>query len=104
MPLLLLFCAITAEVIATSALKLSHGLTRPLPAVVVAAGYGSSLWLLSQALKGMQVNIAYAIWSGVGTAAIAIIGAVALGEPLTAAKVLGILLVIGGVVALNLGS
>lgn len=103
MPLLFLICAIGAEVIATSALKLSHGLTRLTPVIVVAIGYPASLWLLSQALKkGMQVSVAYAIWSGVGTAAIALIGAAALKEPLTFAKVSGILLIIGGVTVLNL--
>ncbi len=95
--------AIAAEVTATSALKLSDGLTRIAPAIVVAAGYILSFVLLAQALKlKLQVSIAYAIWSGAGTAAIAVIGMLLLKEPLTAAKVAGIVLVIGGVVVLNL--
>lgn len=93
--------AIAAEVIATSALKLSAGFTKLLPSVVVAVGYILSFVLLAQALKQLQVSVAYAIWSGVGTAAVAVIGVVALNEPVTAAKILGILLIIGGVVLLN---
>ena len=99
---IMLIGAIAAEVAATSALKLTDGLTRLLPTVVVAVGYLASFVLLAQALKHLQVSVAYAIWSGAGTAAIAVIGMLALNEPLTAAKILGILLVISGVVTLNL--
>lgn len=102
MPWILLLGAITAEVIATSALKLSDGLSRLTPTVVVAVGYLLSFVLLAMAVKNLQVSVAYAIWSGVGTTAICIIGMVALNEPLTAAKAIGVLMVIGGVVTLNL--
>ena len=95
--------AIASEVVATAALKLSSGLTRPTPSVVVAVGYLLSFALLGQALKlQLQVSVAYAIWSGVGTAAITVIGMLLLNEPLTAGKAIGIALVIGGVVVLNL--
>jgi small multidrug resistance pump len=99
---ILLMGAIAAEVIATSALKLSDGLTRLLPSVVVALGYILSFVLLAQALKQLQVSVAYAIWSGVGTAAVAVIGIVALKESATMTKILGIVLIISGVVTLNL--
>ncbi|MGH3829678.1 MAG: DMT family transporter [Pseudonocardiaceae bacterium] len=99
---ILLIGAIAAEVIATSALKLSDGFSKPLPSVVVAVGYIASLLLLAQVLKQLQVSVVYAIWSGVGTAAVAVIGTLVLKEPLTVAKVVGILLIIGGVVTLNL--
>jgi small multidrug resistance pump len=100
---ILLTGAIASEVVATASLKLSNGLTRPVPSVVVAVGYLLSFVLLAQALKlQLQVSVAYAIWSGVGTAAITVIGILLLNEPLTAGKALGIALVIGGVVTLNL--
>jgi small multidrug resistance pump len=100
---ILLTGAIASEVVATASLKLSNGLTRPVPSVVVAVGYLLSFVLLAQALKlQLQVSVAYAIWSGVGTAAITVIGILLLHEPLTAGKALGIALVIGGVVTLNL--
>ena len=100
---ILLTGAIVSEVVATVSLKLSNGLTRPAPSVVVAVGYLLSFVLLAQALKlQLQVSVAYAIWSGVGTAAITVIGILLLNEPLTAGKALGIALVIGGVVTLNL--
>lgn len=100
---LLLFGAIVSEVVGTSALKLSDGLTRPGWTVVVASGYIASFVLLAQALKlQMPVGFAYAIWSGAGTAAIALIGAMFLGETMNLAKLAGIALIICGVVVLNL--
>jgi small multidrug resistance pump len=99
---ILLFGAIAAEVSATSALKLSDGFSKLAPSLVLAIGYITSLALLALVLKKMDVGVAYAIWSGVGTAAIAVIGIVAMKEPLTAAKVVGVLLIIGGVTTLNL--
>lgn len=102
---LLLAGAIATEVIATSLLKMSDGLTRLVPSIVVCVGYVVSFVLLAWALKlQLQVSVAYAIWSGVGTAAIALIGMLWLDEPLTAAKTLGIVLIIMGTVVLNLAS
>ncbi|MEO3795411.1 multidrug efflux SMR transporter [Nonomuraea sp. B10E15] len=100
---LLLALAIVSEVLATSALKLGNGFTHLGWSAVVAAGYIVSFVLLAQALKlHLEVGTAYAVWSGAGTAAIALIGAVFLGETLTPLKIGGILLIIGGVVVLNL--
>ncbi|MEU4703692.1 DMT family transporter [Nonomuraea dietziae] len=100
---LLLFGAIATEVVATSALKLSNGFSHLGWSVVVAVGYVASFVLLAQVLKlHMDVGTAYAVWSGVGTAAIALIGALFLGESLTLVKVAGILLIVCGVVVLNL--
>ncbi|GAA3664975.1 multidrug efflux SMR transporter [Nonomuraea antimicrobica] len=100
---LLLAFAIASEVLATSALKLSNGFTHLGWSIVVAAGYITSFALLAQVLKlQLDVGTAYAVWSGAGTAAIALIGAAFMGETLTPLKIGGILLIIGGVVVLNL--
>ncbi|MFJ9406275.1 DMT family transporter [Streptomyces sp. NPDC101393] len=100
----LLLSAITAEVIATSFLKLSEGMTKLLPSVIMAISYLAAFSLLAQALKKMELGIAYAIWSGLGTAAIAVIGMVFMEESATTPKLLGLALIIGGVVMLNLSS
>jgi small multidrug resistance pump len=102
---LLLAGAIATEVIATATLKASDGLTRLIPSIVVGVGYVVSFVLLAWALKmQLQVSVAYAIWSGAGTAAIAVIGMLWLNEPLTATKTVGIVLIILGTVVLNLAS
>lgn len=99
----MLAVAIAAEVTGTIALKYSNGLTRPVPAIIVALGYLSAIILLGQVAKSLPIGVIYAIWSGVGTATVAAIGFTVLGEPVNVLKILGIGLVIGGVVALNLG-
>ena len=104
MPWILLFCAIAAEVVATSALKFSDGLTRLVPVLVVGAGYLLSFSLLAIAVKSLEISVAYAMWSRLGTAAICVIGLLAFNEPITAQKGFGILLIIAGVVTLNLTS
>ncbi|MBW1602856.1 multidrug efflux SMR transporter [Streptomyces sp. JJ66] len=100
---LTLGAAIFAEVLATTSMKYSDGFTRLWPTLGTAVGYLIAFVLLAQALKTMSVGTAYAIWSGVGTAAIATIGMVFIDEPVTFARILGIVLVIAGVVVLNLG-
>jgi small multidrug resistance pump len=100
----LLISAITAEVIATSFLRLSEGFTKLVPSVVVAVSYLAAFTLLAQALKKMELGIAYAIWSGLGTAAIAVIGMLFMDESVTTTKILGLVLIIGGCVMLNLTS
>ncbi|SMH57639.1 DMT family transporter [Azospirillum agricola] len=98
---LYLGAAIALEVIATSALKMSDGLTKPWPVAVVVLGYVAAFALLAQALKTMEVGIAYAVWSAAGTAAIAAIGVLVFGETLSAMKVLGVVLIVAGVVSLH---
>ncbi|MFF0436676.1 DMT family transporter [Streptomyces sp. NPDC004327] len=99
----LLAGAIAAEIFATTSMKYSEGFSRLWPSLFTGAGYLVSFVLLSRALKTLQIGTAYAIWSGVGTAVVAAIGFLFLGESLGAAKIAGIVLIIAGVVALNLG-
>jgi small multidrug resistance pump len=98
----LLAIAIASEVAGTISLRYSDGFSRPLPSALVVVGYGISFFLLSLVLKELSVGTTYAIWAGAGTAAIAVIGIVALGEPATALKLASIVLIIAGVVGLNL--
>ena len=100
-PALWLTLAIGSEIVATVSLKLSDGFTRPIPAAVVVAGYGLSFYALSISLRTIPLGVVYAIWSGVGTAAIVVIGLFLFRETLDAVKVLGIGLIIAGVVILN---
>jgi small multidrug resistance pump len=99
----LLAGAIASEVAATTAMKYSEGFSRLWPSLVTVLGYVIAFVLLAQCLKTVPVGTAYAIWAGAGTAVIAAIGMVFLGEALSFTKVSGILLIIGGVVVLNLG-
>lgn len=100
---LLLTGAIAAEVAATTAMKYSDGFSRLAPSLATVVGYVLAFLLFAQTLKTVEVGTAYAIWAGIGTAAIASIGMVFLGEAVSAAKLVGIVLVIAGVVLLNTG-
>ena len=95
--------AIAAEIVATTSLKLSEGFTRPVPAVATVLGYAVSFYLLSQALKRMELGVVYAIWSGVGTAAMALVGYWLFAEGLSPIKLVSIACIVVGVVGLNLG-
>ncbi|ONM46056.1 DMT family transporter [Nocardia donostiensis] len=105
MTMLFLALAIVSEISATVALKLSEGFTKLVPSIVVVIGYVAAFAFLSQALKrGMAIGVAYGIWSAVGVAAVATIGAFFLNERLTLVQVGGIVLVVLGVLALELGA
>ncbi|SNS99435.1 small multidrug resistance pump [Asanoa hainanensis] len=96
--------AIVSEVVATLSLRASAGFTRLVPTVILVVCYGFAFYGLSQALKlGMNVSVAYAVWSAVGVALIAIIGVLFLHESLSPLQIGGLLLIIAGVVALELG-
>lgn len=104
MPWLLLIGAILTEVTGTIALRLSDGFTRLVPSLIALASYGVAFFLLARVLKlGMGVGVAYGIWSALGVTLVAVIGAVFLGDTLTWAQVVGIVLVIAGVAVLELG-
>jgi small multidrug resistance pump len=99
---LLLTIAIVSEVAATLALRMSHGFTRPLPVLIVVAGYAISFWFMAQVLKQLPVGLTYAVWSAVGTALIATFGILVWGESATVLKLASLGLIIMGVVGLNL--
>ena len=99
---LLLLSAIGLEVAATASLSRTRGFHDPAWSLAVVAGYALSIWLLSVVVKSMPVSIAYALWSGMGTAAVAAIGYLWLGESMSWPKALCLALIVVGVVGLNL--
>ncbi len=94
--------AILFEVAGTTCMKLSEGFTKLLPSVGLGVFYLLSLTLLTLALKRIDVSVAYAIWSGLGTAVISVIGIAIFREPVTAMKIGSLVLIVLGVVGLNL--
>ena len=98
----LLFVAILTEVAATSALPRAQGFRDPLWTAFVLGGYAISIWLLALVVRTMPVSTAYAVWSGLGTATVAAVGFLWLGERMDWVSVLALALIITGVVVLNL--
>ncbi len=96
--------AIFTEVAGTICMKLSNGFEQTTYSVLVFVFYGFSFYLLTMALKHIDVSIAYAIWAGVGVALISVLGLEIFNESLSTLKVLSLLAIVGGVVGLNLST
>jgi len=101
---IVLMAAIVCEVIGTTCMKLSEGFTKVGPIIGMCLFYAASFVALGLTLKNIEVGIAYAVWSGVGTALIVLIGIVFFHEGVSAMKIGGIALVIMGAVILNLAT
>lgn len=100
--LLLLLVAILSEVVGTVALKASDGFARLGPTALVVVGYGLTFYFLGLALKQIPLGVAYAIWSGLGTAGAVLAGVLLWRESLNLAGLIGIALIVAGVLILNL--
>lgn len=98
----LLLLAIGIEVAATVALPRTDGFRQPLWTSLVLSGYAASIWLLSIVIKHIPVSTAYAAWSGVGTAAVAVIAVLWLGEEWDWITVSALSMIVVGVVVLNM--
>ena len=96
--------AIVSEVIATSALKAAEEFTRLWPSLIVVIGYASAFYFLTLTLRTIPIGIAYAIWSGVGVALIALVGWVLYKQTLDVPAFIGIALIVSGVAVLNVFS
>jgi len=101
---LFLVGGIIMEVCGTTCLKLSEGFTKLWPSILIFVFYSFSFTLVTFAVKKLELSITYAIWSGIGTFLIAIIGLFWFKEPMTWLKAVSMLLVIAGVIGLNLAS
>ena len=98
---LYLAIAIVSEVVATTALKASESFTKPLPSLLVVAGYGVAFYFLSVCLMSINVGVAYAIWSGLGIVLVTA-AAVLYKQVPDGWAILGMALIVAGVLVLNL--
>ncbi|MBD2621639.1 multidrug efflux SMR transporter [Microcystis flos-aquae FACHB-1344] len=97
-----LIIAILFETAGTTCMKLSNGFTNLLPSALILVCYVASLSIFTVALRGINLNIAYAVWSGLGTALVAVLGFLIFKENLSPLKIVSIIWIIIGVVGLNL--
>lgn len=101
---LLLGVAVAFEIAGAIGLRFSEGFSLMLPTVAALAAFAVALFLVSRVMKTLPVSIAYPVWAGGGTAGVALIGILALGEELNATKALGVASVVVGVVIVNMVS
>ena len=100
----LLALAITLEVAGTTCMRLSEGFSRWLPSVLIFVFYAGSFALNTMIIGRLGLSVVYAVWSGVGTVATALIGMLYFKEPATALKLVSITLVVAGVFGLHAAS
>lgn len=101
---IILFFAVAAETIGTTALQASQQFTRLWPSVICMISYAAAFYLLSLALKVMPVGILYAVWSGLGIVLIAAIGYAVFGQKLDLPAILGIIMILSGILVIHLFS
>lgn len=101
---ILLVLAIVLEVAGTTNMKLSEGFSKLVPSVLVLFFYALSIIALTFAVNRLDVSVAYAVWSGMGTALVAMIGLWFFQESVTTIKVVALGLIVVGVVMLHLTS
>ncbi len=104
MPYVMLAAAVICEVFGTSMMKLSSGFERKGPILGIVAGYALAFVLLGLAVKELPLGLAYGIWGGTGAALTAVVGAVFWKEGMGAKKTIGILLVVIGIAAMEVGA
>ena len=100
----LLGFAIISEVIATSSLKSTEGFTKLWPSILVLLGYSAAFYFLSLTLDTIPIGVAYAVWSGIGVAGIALVSVLFFDQRLDAGAVIGMGLIVAGVIVLRLFS
>ena len=98
---LLLAASVVAEVAGTIALRYADGFSRLIPSLVVGASYAAAIWLMSIAVRHLEVGLAYAVWAGSGTALTAALGILWFGESMTLLRIAGVVMIVIGVVVLN---
>ena len=104
-PWVILGGAIVSEVVATTALRIgakTDDASQYGWYALVGVGYLLSFVFLNMVLDKIELGVSYAVWSGVGTAATAVIGVALFGEVVTTIKVVCLMLIVAGVVGLNL--
>lgn len=101
---ILLVVAIVLEVAGTTNMKLSEGFSKLVPSVLVLFFYALSIIALTFAVNRLEVSVAYAVWSGMGTALVAMIGLWFFHESVTSTKVVALGFIVVGVVMLHLTS
>ncbi len=99
---LYLWVAIFFGVLGTISMKLSHGLKKWKPCVALFLFYAISFFALTLALAGIHLSVVYAVWSGVGTILVAMVGVIGFHEKMTMKKIISLLLIVLGVIGIHL--
>jgi len=92
------------EVVWAIGLKYSQGFTRLWPSIGTVAAMLASFWLLGIAMKSLPAGTAYGVWVGIGAVGTVVLGILLLGEPVNAARLISVALIVAGIVGLKLAT
>jgi len=98
----ILFVAGLLEIGWAVGLKLSDGLSKPVPAILTVIAMIASMVLLGVAVRTLPLGTAYAVWTGIGAVGSVVLGIFLFHEPATAGRLLCVLAIVGGIVGLKL--
>jgi quaternary ammonium compound-resistance protein SugE len=98
----LLLVAGLLEIVWSTSMKASEGFTKHFYTGITLLAAWLSFWLLGLAMKSLPLGTAYAVWTGIGAVGAAILGMVFFKEPATAARIICILAIVGGILGLKL--
>ena len=92
------------EIVWASAMKQSHGLTRPLPVAIMLLGMAGSFWLLAVAMRQLPLGTAYMVWTGIGALGSFVLGILFFGEAVSAGRLAAAGLIVAGILVMKLSS
>ena len=101
---ILLLVAGLLEIVWAFTMKLSQGFTRPGATIVTLLAMLASFGLLSDSMRTLPLGTAYTIWTGIGAVGAFVVGVIALGESLNAARVLAAVLIVTGLILMKLST
>jgi small multidrug resistance pump len=99
-----LLFAVLFETFGSTCLQASQQFTKLWPSLGVVAGFGAAFYLFTLVLRDLPLGITYALWSGIGMILITASGRVIFGQKLDLPAMLGLAMIIGGIVVINLFS
>jgi quaternary ammonium compound-resistance protein SugE len=85
-------------------LKYTEGFSRLWPSIFTIVMMIVSFQLLSLSMKSIPVGTAYAVWTGIGAAGVALLGMVLFGESRDVMRIVCLLLIVSGVIGLKVFS
>ncbi|HBS84031.1 DMT family transporter [Vreelandella alkaliphila] len=104
MPWFYLLVAGILEVVWAYAMKQSHGFSRLIPSLITISAMVASFWLLAVAMRTIPLGTAYTIWTGIGAVGAFLVGIAFLAEPVSALRIVAMILIVSGLVLMKLSS
>lgn len=101
---LALLAAGILEIVWVVGIRYTANWSKVLPSIVVLVVYNLCLWLLSYAMRTLEMGLAYAVWVGAGMVGVTVLGILLFSESASPVRLMFITLIVAGVIGLKLTS